>query len=73
MVHNGIEYGDMQLICEAYSLMKKVLNMSESEIGDVFKTWNKGVLDSFLIEITADILKFNDTDGTPLVNKILDQ
>ncbi|MBW0475600.1 hypothetical protein O181_015315 [Austropuccinia psidii MF-1] len=73
MVHNGIEYGDMQLICEAYDILKRGLGLSEAEIGDIFTTWNKGVLDSFLMEITRDILKFNDTDGTPLLTKILDQ
>ncbi|KAH8927841.1 putative 6-phosphogluconate dehydrogenase [Atractiella rhizophila] len=73
MVHNGIEYGDMQLICEAYDILKRGLGLTESEIGDVFTQWNKGVLDSFLIEITRDILKFNDTDGVPLVTKILDK
>ena len=73
MVHNGIEYGDMQLICEAYDIMKRGLGMSGKEIGDVFAKWNKGVLDSFLIEITRDIMYFNDDDGTPLVEKILDQ
>ncbi|KFX99173.1 hypothetical protein O988_04015 [Pseudogymnoascus sp. VKM F-3808] len=73
MVHNGIEYGDMQLICEAYDIMKRGLGMSNKEIGDVFTTWNKGVLDSFLIEITRDIMYFNDeTDGQPLLEKILD-
>ena len=73
MVHNGIEYGDMQLICEAYDLMKRVGKFEDKEIGDVFATWNKGVLDSFLIEITRDILYYNDpTDGKPLVEKILD-
>ncbi len=72
MVHNGIEYGDMQLICEAYQLMKDVLGMSADEMHEVFKEWNKGELDSYLIEITRDILGFKDTDGTPLVNKILD-
>jgi len=73
MVHNGIEYGDMQLICEAYDIMKRGLGMSNKEIGDILTTWNKGVLDSFLIEITRDIMYFNDDDGTPLVEKILDQ
>ncbi|CDK24389.1 unnamed protein product [Kuraishia capsulata CBS 1993] len=72
MVHNGIEYGDMQLICEAYDIMKRVGKFSDKEISEVFGTWNKGVLDSFLIEITTDILAFNDDDGTPLVEKILD-
>ncbi|KAK7924507.1 6-phosphogluconate dehydrogenase [Apiospora marii] len=73
MVHNGIEYGDMQLICEAYDIMKRGLGMSNKEMGDIFAKWNKGVLDSFLIEITRDIMYFNDDDGTPLVEKILDQ
>ncbi|KAK8082888.1 6-phosphogluconate dehydrogenase protein [Apiospora sp. TS-2023a] len=73
MVHNGIEYGDMQLICEAYDIMKRGLGMSNKEMGDTFAKWNKGVLDSFLIEITRDIMYFNDDDGTPLVEKILDQ
>lgn len=72
MVHNGIEYGDMQLICEAYQLMKDGLGMSAQEMHDVFAEWNKGDLDSFLIEITRDILAFKDTDGQPLVDKILD-
>jgi len=72
MVHNGIEYGDMQLICEAYDIMKRGLGLSNKEIGDVFAKWNKGVLDSFLIEITRDIMYYNDEDGTPLLEKILD-
>ncbi|TKA77134.1 6-phosphogluconate dehydrogenase, decarboxylating 2 [Friedmanniomyces simplex] len=72
MVHNGIEYGDMQLICEAYDILKRGLKLPDKEIADVFAKWNKGVLDSFLIEITRDILYFNDEDGTPLVEKILD-
>jgi len=72
MVHNGIEYGDMQLITEAYDIMKRGLGMSNKEMGDVFTKWNKGVLDSFLIEITRDIMYFNDDDGTPLLEKILD-
>jgi len=72
MVHNGIEYGDMQLICEAYDILKRGLGMKEAEIADIFDEWNKGVLDSFLIEITRDILRFNDDDGTPLLTKILD-
>ncbi|KAJ9599171.1 hypothetical protein L9F63_010348, partial [Diploptera punctata] len=63
MVHNGIEYGDMQLICEAYHLMKDALSLSHDEMSKVFDDWNKGELDSFLIEITRDILKFKDTDG----------
>lgn len=73
MVHNGIEYGDMQLICEAYDIMKRGLNMSSKEIGDTFAKWNKGVLDSFLIDITKDIMYYNDEDGTALVEKILDK
>lgn len=73
MVHNGIEYGDMQLICEAYHLMKVALGMSPDEMSEVLDAWNKGPLESFLIEITRDILKFKDTDGQPLVEKILDQ
>lgn len=72
MVHNGIEYGDMQLICEAYDIMKRIGNFSDKEIADVFEKWNTGVLDSFLIEITRDILKKNDDDGVPIVEKILD-
>jgi len=72
MVHNGIEYGDMQLICEAYQLMKDGLGMTADEMSVVFAEWNKGELDSFLIEITANILKFKDSDGQPLVDKILD-
>ena len=72
MVHNGIEYGDMQLICEAYQLMRDYLGMSADEMHEVFKKWNEGVLDSYLIEITTDILAKKDTDGQPLVDKILD-
>jgi len=72
MVHNGIEYGDMQLICEAYHLMKDVLGMSCDEMHEVFKEWNEGDLNSYLIEITRDILAYKDEDGTPLVEKILD-
>jgi 6-phosphogluconate dehydrogenase len=72
MVHNGIEYGDMQLICEAYYLMKTALGMSADEMHEVFAEWNKGKLDSYLIEITRDILGFKDEDGEPLVEKILD-
>jgi 6-phosphogluconate dehydrogenase len=72
MVHNGIEYGDMQLICEAYQIMKELLGMSAAEMHDVFEKWNKGPLDSYLIEITRDILAFKDADGQPLVDKILD-
>lgn len=72
MVHNGIEYGDMQLICEAYQIMKELLGMSATEIHEVFKKWNHGDLDSYLVEITRDILAFKDADGGPLVDKILD-
>jgi len=72
MVHNGIEYGDMQIICEAYNLMKNLLGYSTDEMHDVFVEWNKGELDSYLIEITGDILGFKDIDGKPLVDKILD-
>ncbi|XP_013179265.1 PREDICTED: 6-phosphogluconate dehydrogenase, decarboxylating [Papilio xuthus] len=72
MVHNGIEYGDMQLICEAYHLMKDVLNLEQGEIAQVFSDWGKGELDSFLIDITSDILKFKDTDGSYLLPKIRD-
>ena len=72
MVHNGIEYGDMQLICEAYDLLKQVVGLSASELSAVFGEWNKGELDSYLIEITRDILAFKDADGQPLVDKILD-
>lgn len=72
MVHNGIEYGDMQLICEAYQIMKELLGMNYEEMHDVFKQWNEGELDSYLIEITRDILAYKDEDGQPLVEKILD-
>eukprot|EP00794_Sanderia_malayensis_P015443 gene15443-17021_t len=72
MVHNGIEYGDMQLICEAYHLMKNTLGMSPPEMSKVFSEWNKGELDSFLIEITTNILSFQDADGKYLVEKIRD-
>src|SRR5438876_6022160 len=72
MVHNGIEYGDMQLICEAYNIMKSGLGMTADELHPVFKQWNEGELESYLIEITRDILAFKDTDGQPLVENILD-
>ena len=72
MVHNGIEYGDMQLICEAYQIMRDVLGMTADEMHKVFADWNKGELDSYLISITADILTRKDEDGEPLVDKILD-
>jgi 6-phosphogluconate dehydrogenase len=72
MVHNGIEYGDMQIICEAYQIMKELLGMTADEMHETFAEWNKGDLDSYLIEITRDILGYKDQDGTPLVEKILD-
>ncbi len=72
MVHNGIEYGDMQLICEAYQLMKELIGMSADEMHEVFAEWNAGELDSYLIEITRDILAYKDEDGEALVDKILD-
>jgi 6-phosphogluconate dehydrogenase len=73
MVHNGIEYGDMQLICEAYQLMKEGLGLSNEEMHDVFAEWNKGELDSYLIEITRDILGYKDpANGEATVDKILD-
>ncbi|MFP4259480.1 MAG: NADP-dependent phosphogluconate dehydrogenase [Opitutales bacterium] len=73
MVHNGIEYGDMQMICEAYDLMQHVLGLSPDEMGDIFTEWNQGELDSFLIEITADILKQADPEtGKPFVDVVLD-
>ncbi len=73
MVHNGIEYGDMQLICEAYHLLKDVLNLSADELHEIFSEWNRGELDSYLIEITADIFTKKDPDtGKPMVDVILD-
>ncbi len=72
MVHNGIEYGDMQLISEAYQIMKEHLLLSAAEMHEVFDSWNRGDLSSYLIEITADILSKKDDDGAPLVDKILD-
>ncbi len=73
MVHNGIEYGDMQMICEAYDLMQNVLGMTPPQIGKVFAQWNEGLLDSFLIEITADILQQADpVTGQPFVDIVLD-
>ena len=72
MVHNGIEYGDMQLIAEAYQLMHLGLGMTHQEMQATFQQWNKGKLSSYLIEITADIMGVNDTDGEPLLEKILD-
>ncbi|HMR65043.1 MAG TPA: decarboxylating NADP(+)-dependent phosphogluconate dehydrogenase [Anaerolineae bacterium] len=72
MVHNGIEYGDMQLICESYQLLKEVLGLSADDMHQVFAEWNQGKLDSYLIEITRDILAFKDEAGRPLVEQILD-
>lgn len=72
MVHNGIEYGDMQLICEAYHLMKNMLGMSDDEMHEVFADWMQGDLNSYLIEITRDILAFKDEKGEPVVEQILD-
>lgn len=72
MVHNGIEYGDIQLITEAYHVLKTLVGLNNDEMADTFATWNKTELDSYLIEITADILKFRDEDGSHLIDKILD-
>ena len=72
MVHNGIEYGFMQLTAEAYFFMKEILHLSSHEMAEHFKGWNKGRLNSYLIEITGEILTAKDTDGSPLVEKILD-
>ncbi len=72
MVHNGIEYGDMQLIAEAYHLLKQGAGLDADQISAIFAEWNKGELDSYLIEITANILAYKDTDGQPMVEKILD-
>jgi 6-phosphogluconate dehydrogenase len=72
MVHNGIEYGDMQLICEAYDLLQRGLGLSADELHEVFAEWNKGELDSYLIEISTEIFAHKDEDGQPLVDKILD-
>jgi len=72
MVHNGIEYGDMQLICEAYQLLKDGLGLGADELASIFTEWNKGDLDSFLIEISAEIFAKKDDDGKPMVDKILD-
>lgn len=73
MVHNGIEYGDMQMICETYQMMKDGLGMSNQQMHDVFSKWNDGVLDSYLVEITRDILGYVDEDGTATVDVILDK
>ena len=72
MVHNGIEYGDMQLICEAYQFMKDGLGMTYDEMHETFKSWKNTELNSYLVDITTDILAYKDADGTPLVEKILD-
>lgn len=72
MVHNGIEYGDMQLICESYQFMNDVLGMDHKAIHETFSSWQRGDLDSYLIEITADITGYMDSDGAPLLDKILD-
>jgi 6-phosphogluconate dehydrogenase len=72
MVHNGIEYGDMQIICEAYQMMKEMLGLSADEMHQVFKDWNDAELDSYLIEITRDIMGYKDENGEALVEKILD-
>ena len=73
MVHNGIEYGDMQMICETYDMMKNGLGMSNQEMHEVFAKWNTGVLDSYLVEITRDILGYKDEDGVETVDVILDK
>lgn len=73
MVHNGIEYGDMQLICEAYDMLHTGAGISHDDLYDIFARWNTGDLDSYLIEITRDIMKTRDDDGYPLVTKILDK
>ena len=72
MVHNGIEYGDMQLIAEAYHMLQSIAGLSYEDMHKVFKNWNQGVLDSYLIEITSDIMAFKDQDGSPLLEAILD-
>ncbi len=72
MVHNGIEYGDMQLICEAYQLLSEGLGLSAAQLHEIFSDWNQGALSSYLIEITAGIFAYQDVDGLPLVDKILD-
>ena len=72
VVHNGIEYGDMQLICETYQIMRDLLGMSNAEMHEVFREWNQGELDSYLIEITRDILAYRDASGTYTLDTILD-
>jgi 6-phosphogluconate dehydrogenase len=73
MVHNGIEYGDMQMICETYQIMKDVIGLSNEEMHEVFAEWNRGELDSYLVEITRDILGYKDEDGKAVVDLILDR
>jgi 6-phosphogluconate dehydrogenase len=72
MIYNGIEYSDMQLICEVYQLLRNALSLTYNEIADVFEEWNGGKLNLFLIEITHDIMRYKDTDGQSLVEKIRD-
>jgi 6-phosphogluconate dehydrogenase len=72
MVHNGIEYGDMQLISETYQLLKDYVKLDYDQMADTFDAWNKGFLDSYLIEITANVLRYKDEDGQPLLEKIVD-
>ncbi len=72
MVHNGIEYGDMQMICETYQMMKYGLGMSNQQMHEVFKEWNEGELDSYLVEITRDILAYKDEDGNYVLDLIMD-
>ncbi len=72
MVHNGIEYGNMQMICEVFHLMKECLGMSLDEMSDTFDRWNRGELESYLVEITRDVLRFRNKDGKPLLEQILD-
>lgn len=72
MVHNGIEYGDMQLICESYNLLSRGLGLQAADLHKVFKEWNENELDSYLVEITSQIFAFKDSEGKPLVDKILD-
>lgn len=73
MVHNGIEYGDMQLICEAYHLLRQGLSIDCDQLANIFQEWNKGELNSYLIEITSHILRVRDSDGTVLIDKIADR
>src|SRR5437773_8311277 len=74
MVHNGIEYGDMQLICEAYAILKDVVGMDDKQLAQTFTEWNRGDLDSYLIDITAQIFRKKDPDtGKPMVDVILDK